>query len=100
MVVKKDFTKTAATYEQLMKHYHRLALMDGRTQEQDYQRFYLFAPRAVIDLHVNRLVPGDPPRIEHGLWFRMFNGVVAEAATAHRLGEAESARELYDITIN
>lgn len=98
--MKKDFTVNAATLEQLMKHYHRLALIDGRTSEQDYQRFYLFAPRALIDLHVNRLVPGDPPRIEQGLWFRMFNGIVADAVTAQRYSEADSARELYDITVN
>lgn len=98
--MKKDFIKNAATYEQLMRHYHRLALVDGRTTEQDYERFYLFAARALVDLHVNRLIPRDPPRIEQGLWFRMFNGVVADAVTAVRLSEDDSARELFDVTIN
>lgn len=98
--MKKDFTISAATFEQQMKRFHRLALIDGRTVEQDYQRFYLFAPSAVRDLHVNRLVPGDPPRIEQGMWLRLFNGIVVDAATAERYSEADSARELYDISIN
>lgn len=98
--MKKDFTINATTFEQLMKHYHQLALIAGRTTEQDYQRFYLAAPIAIRDVHVNRLVPGNPPRIEQGIWFRMFNGIVIEAVTANRYSEAESARELYDITIN
>lgn len=84
----------------VMKHYYRLAFIDGRTKAADHEAFYGFAATAVRDLHGSRIIPGDPPRIEHCIYFRLFNGIVVNAFTAERLGQAESARELYDVSIN
>lgn len=98
-------TSSPATLEarakRLMKTYFKLAVIDGRADlEAGYQNFYLFAPSAVRQIHSSRLVKGTPPKIEQGVWFRLFNGIVVDAATAERFSEVGSLSELFDLSVN
>ena len=90
-----------ARAKRLMKTYFRLAVIDGRANlAAGYQHFYLFAPSAVRHIHTSRLVKGTPPKIEHGVWFRLFNGGVVDAVTAERFSEVGSLSELFDLSVN
>lgn len=84
-----------------MRRYFRMAQVDGRDRgAADAEQFYLFASTAVRDMHHRRVISGNPPAIEEGVWFRLFNGIVVDAVTGERYSEADSATELYDITPN
>ena len=92
---------TLADIEALMKSHFRFAQTAGLNRDEtDYQRFYLFAPSAVQAIHTRRLVPGTPPEIRQGIWFRLFNGIVVDAVTAERYSVEASAPALFDIPLN
>lgn len=92
---------TLADIEALMKAHFRFAHTAGLNRgETDYQRFYLFAPSAVQAIHTRRLVPGTPPEIRLGLWFRLFNGIVVHAVTGEHYSVEASAPALYDMPVN